>query len=78
MPLRAIELVQEEHTPELMAVPGVVGVYIGALDDGTPCIKVMVVKASAALEREIPAQLEGHPVVIEETGVIRPMGDEEP
>ena len=62
-----------DHTPELMAIPGVVGTYQGTLDDGTPCIKVMVVKRTRELERRIPDRLEGHPVRIDVTGVIRPL-----
>ncbi len=62
------------HERELLAIPGVVGVYVGVLDDGkTPCLKVMVVRKTRELEQKIPKSLEGYPVVIEETGVIRPM-----
>ncbi len=62
------------HDQELLAIRGVVGVYVGVLDDGeTPCLKVMVVKKSAELEQRIPKFLEGYPVVTEESGVIRPM-----
>jgi hypothetical protein len=59
-----------------MSIPGVVGVYVGLLeDDRTTCLKVMVVKKTRELERGIPKSLEGHPVVLEETGVIRPLDD---
>lgn len=69
-----INKVMEAHTAELMALPGVAGVYIGVLDDGkTPCIKVMVVEKTTDLEDKIPASLDGYPVVIDETGVIRPL-----
>ena len=73
MPKRPIETVMQDHTRELMSLPGVVGVYQGARDDGTPCIKVMVVQKTAELERRIPGLLEGHPVEIDVTGEIRPM-----
>jgi hypothetical protein len=69
---RPIEQVLQAHTTELMAEPGVVGVYQGALADGSPCIGVMVVKKSAELEKKIPRTLEGYPVRIDETGEIRP------
>lgn len=69
-----IEKVLQSHTAELMAIPGVVGVYQGALEDGTACITVMVVESTPALEAKIPKTLEGHPVVIEAGGEIRPMG----
>ena len=73
MATRDIKEVMEAHTEELMAIPGVVGVYIGALGDGTPCIKVMVIEKTPELEQKIPKALEGHPIVIEETGEIRPL-----
>ena len=62
------------HDRELMAIPGVVGVYVGLLaDQKTPCLRVMAAKKTKALEQKIPKSLEGYPVEIEETGVIRPM-----
>lgn len=74
MPAKDINVVLGDHDRELLAVPGVTGVYVGVLDDGkTPCLKVMVVRKTPELERAIPKSLEGYPVVIEETGVIRPM-----
>ncbi|UCE01897.1 MAG: hypothetical protein JSW67_11590 [Candidatus Latescibacterota bacterium] len=69
---RPIADVLEEHAPRLMALEGVVMVYESALDDGTPCIKVGVAKQSAALDKKIPDQLEGHAVVVVETGAIEP------
>jgi len=57
-----------------MAIPGVVGVYIGLMPDGkTTCLKVMVARKTPELERKVPKDLEGYPVIVEETGVIRPM-----
>jgi hypothetical protein len=70
---RDINLVKEAHTGELMALPGVVGVYVGALGDGNACIAVMVIKKTRELEQKIPATLEGYPVKIDETGEIKPM-----
>jgi hypothetical protein len=76
MPQRDINEVLEEHDEQLMAISGVVGVFVGLLeDDQTLCLKVMVVKKTPELERTIPKSLEGHPVVIEETDVIRPLDD---
>ena len=68
-----INAVKEAHTDSLMKIPGVVGVYVGELDDGTPCIGVMVKKLTPAIEEQIPRQLDGYPVRVEETGDIRPM-----
>ena len=73
MTRRDINTVKDAHADELMALPGVVGVYVGELEDHTPAIGVMVVKKTPELEQKIPRSLEGHPVRIDETGVIRPM-----
>lgn len=73
MPGEGIEKAMEAHVDELMAIPGVVGVAIGALKDGRPCILVLVVRKTAENRRLIPAEIEGYPVKIEESGEIRPM-----
>lgn len=70
MPAKTIEEVLKEHTKELMSVPGVVGTALGLCDD-TPCIKVYVAKKTSELDQKIPDILEGYPVMIEETGEIR-------
>jgi hypothetical protein len=75
MPERPIAEVLAAHTPELMALPGVVGTYQGARPDGTPAIVVMLARADAALERRIPRVLEGWPVRLEVTGELRAMPD---
>jgi len=66
-----IKTVMDAHVDSLMAIDGVVGVAIGALDDGSLCIKVMVKKDDPELNKQIPDQLENYPVVIEVTGEIR-------
>jgi hypothetical protein len=73
--MRDINEVMEAHVAKLMALPGVVGVFIGALASGAPCIKVMVIKATPELEKRIPRNLEGHPVLIVETGEIKPLSE---
>ena len=75
MPERPIADVLAAHTPELMALPGVVGTYQGARPDGTPAIVVMLARPDAGLERRIPRVLEGWQVVLEVTGEIRAMPD---
>ncbi len=75
-PRRDINDVLRAHDQELLAIPGVVGVYVGALADGkTPCLKVMLARKSPETERAIPKTLEGYPVVTEVTGEIRPLGN---
>jgi hypothetical protein len=73
-PSADINAVLRRHDKELLAISGVVGVYVGLLDDGkTPCLKVMVAQRSADTERAIPKSIEGFRVVIEVTGEIKPL-----
>jgi len=65
--------VMDAHVNELMAIPGVVGVAVGALDDGRPCIKVLVAKKTPEHDARIPKEIERYPVVIDVTGEIRAM-----
>lgn len=73
---RSIEQVLEERTPALMAVSGVVGTGIGECD-GTPCIKVFVETTTVAVGEEVPAEIEGYVVVVEETGPITALDPEQ-
>jgi hypothetical protein len=74
-PRRDINAVLSAHDRDLLAIPGVVGVYVGVLDDGrTPCLKIMLAKRTPQTEKNIPQSLEGYPVVVEVTGEIRPLG----
>jgi len=70
MPERTIEQVQEEHTDDWMAIPGVEGTAIG-LFEGKPCIKIFTSSKSQQLRANIPSTIEGYPVVIEETGTFQ-------
>jgi hypothetical protein len=70
--IRPINDVLQAHTSSLMAIPGVVGTGVGELK-GKPCILVFVRKLDATLKRELPKELEGHPVEIEEVGEVRPV-----
>ena len=67
---KTIEQVQEAHTPEWMAIPGVEGTAIG-LCKGKPCIKVFASVKPQKLKGKIPSSVEGYPVIIEETGAFR-------
>jgi len=52
----------------------VVGVYVGLAGDGkTECLKVMAARKTSQLESQVPPSLEGYQVLVEETGVIRPL-----
>ena len=71
---RDINAVLADHDKQLLAIPGVVGVYVGLLnDEKTPCLKVMLARKDPSLEGRIPRTLAGHPVLTEVTGEIRPL-----
>jgi len=75
LPARDINAVLAAHDQELLAIPGVVGVYVGTLDDRhTTCLKVMLAQDTAEARRAIPASIEGYTVLIEITGEIRALG----
>ena len=65
-----IQEVLKQHTDRLMVIPGVVGTAIGECD-GSPCIKVFVVKKTTDIMNKIPSKLDGFPVTVEETSTIR-------
>ena len=73
MPERPIKTVLQEHTDELMALPGVVGTGLGQCQ-GKPCIKVFIAAKTPDLQEKIPATLDGYQVVVEETGMFRALG----
>ena len=71
---RDINAVLADHDKRLLAMPGVVGVYVGLLDDGkTPCLKVMLRQPDKKLEQALPRTIEGYRVVSEVTGEIKPL-----
>ena len=75
MPERTIEQVQEEHTDDWMAIPGVEGTAIG-LFEGKPCIKIFTSSKAQEVRAKIPSMVEGYRVIIEETGAFRALEPE--
>lgn len=69
MPEKTIEEVLQAHTPRLTSLPGVVGVGESRCEEA-PCILVLVVEKTPALEQEIGQWLEGYPINIIESGEI--------
>jgi len=65
--------VLDRHSAELMAIPGVIGVYVGARSDSSLCIRVILLENRPEARPSIPEELEGVPVEIEESDAIRPM-----
>lgn len=74
-PNRSLTEVLAAHTPELMALPGVVGTAESRTPDGRACVLVMVAQSTPELRAKLPRELEGWPVRVEETGEIRAMPD---
>ena len=70
MPEKTIEQVQEEHTDVWMAIPGVVGTAIGECK-GKPCILILTATNTDQIRQQIPAIVEGYPVVVQYVGEIR-------
>ncbi len=74
VPRQDIMAVVDAEAPRLIAIEGVVGIAVGALDSGEPCVRIYVVKLTDELRAQLPASLGGWPVDIEESGEIRPLG----
>ena len=74
-PTRPLAEVLADHTPELMAMPGVVGTAESLTKDGRPCILVMLSKSTPELRAKLPRDLEGWPVVVEVTGEFHALPD---
>ncbi|HLF13461.1 MAG TPA: hypothetical protein VI932_01050 [Bacteroidota bacterium] len=72
-PRRPISQVLNDNVSRLMKIEGVVGVYEGMLDEGGPCITVMVKNDRPGLKQDLPAVLEGYPLRLEIGGEIKPM-----
>lgn len=67
---QSIERAQEELTPQVMVLPGVVGIAIGECE-GTPCIKILVRSKSRHLVGKIPSTYKGYKVRVDTVGEIR-------
>lgn len=66
---KTIESVLNENTEKMMSIPGVVGTAQG-LCGNEPCIKVFVTKKTPAIIKQVPKNIEGYIVDLEETGEI--------
>lgn len=64
---KTIGEVLKEHTNSLMLLPGVVGTAQG-LCSGEPCIRVFVVEETEELLEQIPDEIEGYAVDVQQTG----------
>jgi len=72
-PKRDINAVLRDHDQDLLALPGVVGIYVSSVgENDQPCLKVMLDREVLQTKRTIPKLIEGYPVVCEVTGEVRP------
>ncbi len=67
IPDTTIIAAQEELTPSVMALPGVVGTAVGLCDD-VPCIKVYIARRDEELQAQIPDMYRGFKVDVEVSG----------
>lgn len=67
---RPVKEVMEDHAGKLISIPEVTAVAVSELEDGTPCIKILIIEESAEIRAELPDSLEGYPVVVEVSGRI--------
>ena len=70
MPDKTIKTVLQEHTADLMSLPGVVGTAQWECS-GKPCILVLVGRKTQELSGRIPSVIEGYAVSVVETGEFR-------
>ena len=67
MPDMTIEQVLKKYTKKYMLLPGVVGLAQGKFEN-KPCIKVYITRKTQELLRQVPSNLEGYLVIVEESG----------
>ena len=73
MPDNTIEWVLNKYTKKLMLLPGVMGIAQSEFEN-KPCIKVYVTVKTHELLRQIPSNLEGYVVIVEESGKFQALG----
>jgi hypothetical protein len=62
--------VLRDVTDRVMSLPGVIGTAEGRCE-GRPCITIFVARKTVEVLRQIPREVGGYPIVIEETGELR-------
>ena len=69
----SIDATLERHAERLLAIDGIQGIYVGATDEGDPCLVIMATVPADELADAVGDSLEGWPVKIESGDEIRPM-----
>jgi hypothetical protein len=67
----SIQDVKRGHEAQLLALPDVVSVGIGKDADGRLAIVVSLANPNPATEARIPADIDGHPVIVRVSGPIK-------
>lgn len=71
--IRAVMAVQEQHTPSIFANKDVVGTAVGLTEDGRPALLVLTKTIALHKGLGLPEEIDGIPVVVRQTGEIKPM-----
>lgn len=66
----------ERLSQQIMTLPGVAAIGEG-LCDGEPCFRVYVVNLTPDVEGRIPSTFEGYKVVVEKSGEIRALSEDD-
>lgn len=74
---KPIEQVLKDKQEMLLSIPGVQGFYQGKSEKGEDRIVIMVDSLSEKNRDKFPDSLEGYPVLVEETGKIKPLDQKE-
>ncbi len=69
--LEHAQQVLSRHGDDLLAVPGVEGVWVGLDREGGVCIRVGTSRPPDRIRPPLPDEIEGVPVVVEYVGSIR-------
>ena len=69
MPVLNVKDVKRKYEAKIMKIDGVVGIGIG-MENNQDAIVVFVKERTARIDKKVPKQLKGFPVVIRESGRI--------
>lgn len=67
----SIQEVKKQHEARLLGLPGVVSVGIGLDHNSQPAIIIGLDGSNPDVEAQLPATLEGYPVILKNVGPIK-------
>lgn len=68
-----VTLVLERHRDQLMQLPGVIGLYVGADPQSNLVLRVILLHGFSSTRDQLPRVLDGVPMDVEESDPIRPL-----